>query len=134
VEKTQVFLMSDRDNFTSGFVVGAFLGGVVGGILGTLVASRSTQGQRPAQPLTPSDPPSDRTQKLKQRSFRASSQPDVELARRGLETKIAQLNDAIDEVRQRLGTVGHQPAERIPERSRPQPTDGVKPKPLADES
>jgi hypothetical protein len=35
----------------------------------------------------------------------------MEVARRGLEDKIAQLNDAIDDVRQQLGTVNGTPKE-----------------------
>jgi hypothetical protein len=41
----------------------------------------------------------------KKRQLRAATEQNMEVARRGLEDKIAQLNDAIDDVRQQLGTV-----------------------------
>lgn len=80
--------MSQRDGFGSGFLVGALIGGTVGGIVGALAASRRSplgnneelEGQEPTE-------------------------ESIEGARRSLESKIAQLNLAIDDVREQLGSV-----------------------------
>jgi hypothetical protein len=88
-----------QNNFFGGFVLGTVVGGVVGGIMGTLVSSRMSQ---------PED--ADGIKKLdaaakKKRNLKAPTEQTIEVARRGLEDKIAQLNDAIDDVRQQLGAV-----------------------------
>lgn len=87
-----------QDNFSGGFVLGAIVGGVVGGIIGATLASQREEAEEGTSPELP---------KAKRR-VRASSEQNIELARRSLEDKIAQLNDAIDDVRQQLGNVnGH---------------------------
>lgn len=96
--------MSQRDNFVGGFIAGAIAGGVVGGIVGVLVTSR----------LTNDGSASDETFKLegkpsKKRQLKVSTEQSIETARRGLEEKIAQLNNAIDDVRQQLGNVNGNP-------------------------
>jgi hypothetical protein len=85
--------MSQNNGFAGGFFLGAFVGSVIGGIVGTTIANRSLNGS-----------------KEEEFSFLASKQglkldPEegIELARRRLEDKIAQLNLAIDDVRQQLG-------------------------------
>lgn len=83
--------MSQQDNFFGGFWVGAIVGGVVGGVLGVLVAPRLSRHDSPES-------------KKGERSL-ALSEQSGEDSRRGLEDKIAQLNDAIDDVRQQLGGV-----------------------------
>ncbi|MFQ3616211.1 MAG: hypothetical protein SNJ57_12950 [Cyanobacteriota bacterium] len=83
--------MSQQDNFFGGFWVGAIVGGVVGGVLGVLVAPRLSR-QDSLEGKKGERPPS-------------LSEPNSEDSRRGLEDKIAQLNDAIDDVRQQLGGV-----------------------------
>lgn len=94
--------MSQQDNFSGGFVLGAIVGGVVGGIIGAALTSQrlaeeaETAGAKPE--LADAKPRG-------KRRMRASAEQDIELARRGLEDKIAQLNDAIDDVRQQLGNV-----------------------------
>ncbi len=88
--------MSQRDNFAGGFFLGALVGGVVGGILGAVVASRLSQEDDTLVEEEPSDPKA---------TSSGSHRSDMELARRKLEGKIAQLNDAIDDVRQQLGGV-----------------------------
>ncbi|MEO0407726.1 MAG: hypothetical protein AAF289_10275 [Cyanobacteria bacterium P01_A01_bin.135] len=80
-----------QDNFMGGFLVGTIIGGVLGGITGVLAASRlrspsAEAGESPAA----IDP--------------AGGRP-VTSTRRGLEDKIAQLNEAIDDVRQQLDSV-----------------------------
>jgi Na+/glutamate symporter len=87
--------MSQKYNFGSGFVLGSIVGGVVGGLLGTLIVKRSeTANTEKKQVIAEGELPLDFT-----------SEENVEMARHGLEDKIAQLNLAIDEVRQQLGSV-----------------------------
>lgn len=90
--------MSQQGNFLGGFLLGTVVGGVVGGVVGTLAASRLAQAEAK---------PDIEAKSAKKRQLKASTSTgqDIELARRGLEDKIAQLNDAIDDVRQQLGTV-----------------------------
>jgi hypothetical protein len=95
--------MSDQDNFGSGFILGAVVGGLVGGILGAVVASRLNQEAEDSDGLDRSFPGAPRHNRERTRSLHKASQPDIELARRSLEDKIAQLNDAIDAARQQLG-------------------------------
>ena len=87
--------MSQQNGFGSGFILGTVVGGVVGGLLGTVLANRSER-----QALKPEE---SRLQNSREISF--SNEESIELARHGLEDKIAQLNLAIDDVRQQLGTV-----------------------------
>ncbi len=90
--------MGQQDNFGSGFVLGTLFGGLVGGVVGAVVAARVNRSVSietednvlsDVQPVPPRLSPTD---------------ADIEMARRGLEDKIAQLNTAIDDVRQRLGS------------------------------
>lgn len=89
------------DNFLGGFILGTIVGGVVGGITGVLVSSRLSQTEElDAEGIKKIDP------KIKKnRNLKAPTEQTIEVARRGLEDKIAQLNDAIDDVRQQLGAV-----------------------------
>ncbi|MBW4521701.1 MAG: hypothetical protein KME16_18630 [Scytolyngbya sp. HA4215-MV1] len=98
--------MSQRDNFSGGFVLGAIFGGVVGGILGaTLVSRQLGQGEGDGEDLSAGLPEAKAT---KGRSFfKPPTEQGIEAARQGLEDKIAQLNDAIDDVRQQLSNVNH---------------------------
>ncbi|MDB9315134.1 hypothetical protein PN462_18610 [Spirulina sp. CS-785/01] len=87
--------MSQRDGFTGGLLLGALVGGVVGGVVGALAASRQNSPEE------------------KNNAFLEEENPDggenpeerIETARRSLEGKIAQLNLAIDDVRQQLSSV-----------------------------
>ncbi len=91
--------MSQQDNFGSGFILGTLFGGVLGGVVGAVVASRLAKEQD-AYPLQGTEP--------QQITSAEPSEEAMEVARRGLEDKIAQLNSAIDDVRQRLSnTHGH---------------------------
>jgi gas vesicle protein len=102
--------MSQQDNFSSGFFLGALVGGVVGGVLGALLTSQrlNEDGDETGKPEL-SDA---KTAKAKKRAFKPSTEQNIELARRSLEDKIAQLNDAIDDVRQQLSTVNGRSIER----------------------
>ena len=94
--------MSQQDGFGSGFVIGSIVGGVIGGVLGTLLASRQEN----------------RSLTEEQSLIEAGAQPpfttddSIEVARHSLEDKIAQLNLAIDDVRQQLGSVQSQSLEQ----------------------
>ena len=88
--------MSNRDGFTSGFFLGATLVGLVGGVLGAVLASRITD-QESVELL-----PEASGKSVKSAKF---TEDPMETARLSLEDKIAQLNQAIDDVRQQLGTV-----------------------------
>ena len=92
--------MSQRDGFGSGFVIGSIVGGVIGGVLGTLLTSRSSQESVEEKFIEPG----------KQMKF--TTEEGMEMARHNLEDKIAQLNSAIDEVRQQLETVNSNSSEQ----------------------
>ncbi|MDJ0527311.1 MAG: hypothetical protein PX634_18730 [Microcystis sp. M53600_WE12] len=88
--------MSQRDGFAGGFLAGAIVGGLVGGVLGTVLANRSRRGLGDG----------DNQAFLEEiRNGRLTPEEGMEVARRSLEDKIAQLNLAIDDVRQQLGSV-----------------------------
>jgi uncharacterized protein (DUF2342 family) len=97
-----------QNNFFSGFVLGTVVGGLVGGIMGTVIVSRMSQEEEDAA----------RLEARKKRKLKPPTEQTIEVARRGLEDKIAQLNDAIDDVRQQLGAVngsgdgGDRPVQR----------------------
>ena len=88
--------MSQKNGFGSGFILGSIVGGVVGGLLGTVLANRNEQqiSEQEREILS-----------RQNREIPFSSEESIELARHGLEDKIAQLNLAIDDVRQQLGSV-----------------------------
>ena len=95
--------MSQKDNFGGGFVIGSIVGGLVGGLLGALLATR--------------DETVETTEKLNLGGGEApldlSSEESIEEARHGLESKISQLNNAIDEVRRQLESVDESSNEGI---------------------
>lgn len=109
--------MSQQDNFAGGFLLGTFVGGVVGGVLGVLVASRIKTDAAGNEVF----PKMEGNPVKKKRQLRQPTEQTIETARRGLEDKIAQLNDAIDDVRQQLSNVNgttHEDDEQaiVPER------------------
>jgi len=73
-------------------LTGALIGGLVGGIVGVLAASRRSSAE------------SDSESRLDASNLEHPEMP-LEEARRSLEAKISQLNLAIDDVRQQLGSV-----------------------------
>ncbi|MEM9904997.1 MAG: gas vesicle protein [Cyanobacteria bacterium P01_D01_bin.44] len=95
--------MSQPDNFGSGFLLGTLVGGLLGGVIGALAASRL---QQPSEAEEDFSLISD---DLKRNLAEASTEEQMEAARRGLEDKIAQLNTAIEDVRQQLGSVNGHP-------------------------
>jgi len=106
--------MSQRDGFAAGFLAGSVVGGVVGGVLGALLASRiSNQISETETPILNANQSETKAEKSKKRQMEAASEPRIEMARRSLEDKIAQLNQTIDEVRLSLGNVnGNVSSER----------------------
>ncbi len=96
--------MSQRDGFASGFLAGAVFGGLLGGVVGALVATQLDNDKDEVEKLgLNSSLPDAKTLKSRRRQLKAEE--SIEVARRSLEDKIAQLNTAIDDVRQQLGTV-----------------------------
>ena len=103
--------MSQRDGFASGFFAGAIFGSVVGGVVGALAAQRRDAGELIEEEGEPqidkSDSKLDKSARRRQMRGAASSGVEMEIARRSLEDKIAQLNATIDEVRDQLGNVNN---------------------------
>ncbi|MBF2025410.1 MAG: hypothetical protein IGS48_01410 [Oscillatoriales cyanobacterium C42_A2020_001] len=98
--------MSQRDGFSSGFLLGTLVGGVVGGVVGALITARQLTPTTEADEAKTVPNPLDAKPTKRRRLFQAGREGvDMEAARRSLEDKIAQLNDAIDDVRQQLGGV-----------------------------
>ena len=87
--------MGQRDGFTGGFLTGTIVGGIVGGIIGAVVASRLDEKEDKGQSSLFESEQKDGL----------SSEESIEIARHRLEDKIAQLNHAIDDVRQQLAPV-----------------------------
>ncbi len=89
------------------------MGSVVGGLLGALIVSsqRETELDAEEEPKLSTTPKETKKALLKRRQFKASEGESIEMARRSLEDKIAQLNQTIDEVRQQLGNVNGSLAE-----------------------
>ncbi len=88
--------MSNREGFTSGLMIGATLGSMIGGVLGVVLASRMSNENSTNQLLEG---------KKSQNKSPQQEAENIEMARLSLEDKIAQLNQAIDDVRQQLGSV-----------------------------
>lgn len=88
--------MSNRDGFTGGFLAGVAVGGIIGGVLGVLLASRRSEESSPFE-LNDG--------KEGRRKHSPLEAERIEMARMSLEEKIAQLNDAIDDVRLQLDSV-----------------------------
>ncbi len=87
--------MSQRDSFSTGFLLGSLVGGLVGGTIGAVLASRQLNGEEPEV-----------LRRIKARA--QNGLPDGEImesARQSLENKIADLNGAIEQVRSSLSNV-----------------------------
>jgi TolA-binding protein len=108
--------MSQRDNFSSGFFLGALLGGVVGGLVGVILATPKAQEESEGSAANSDEglPPRPRKRPLRLVN-EAVTEQSMEAARQGLEQKIAQLNEAIDAVRQQISHV-HTQKEQTPEK------------------
>ncbi len=94
------------DSFTGGFIAGAVFGGVVGGLLGSFLGARLSNDVRAeTEPLIEGEAGETKPRIGRRRPFQAASELSIEEARQGLEVKITQLNEAIDDVRQQLSNV-----------------------------
>jgi gas vesicle protein len=100
--------MSQQDNFSGGFFLGALVGGAVGALVGVVLASPKEERDRRPRAEVSSVP---KPRKRPLRGLGDPSEQTMEVARQGLEDKIAQLNDAIDEVRHQINGVNGRAAE-----------------------
>ncbi len=96
--------MSNRDGFSGGFWLGTIVGGVVGGIVGATIATRRANRFEDEDRGRLSGESGDRPLK----SSRSRRLDRMEMARRSLDDKINDLNNAIDSVR---STISHVPGE-----------------------
>lgn len=104
--------MSQQDNFSSGFFLGAVLGGIAGGVLGTILANRVMESEEDtfgSDRASLPDPKATGKPVAGKRPLRVANPDSLEIsaesARKSLEDKISQLNDAIDDVRDQLKRV-----------------------------
>lgn len=81
-------IMSDKNNFGTGFILGTIVGGILGGVIGSIVASRSQSAN-----------PNGGKKGGKQEYFNSLDESQGENTRITLEEKINQLNRAIDEIK-----------------------------------
>jgi hypothetical protein len=102
--------MSNRDGFGSGFWLGTLVGGVVGGVVGAAIAQRANRiGDESERDLLSAEGGERRPFK----SSRNRTSDRMEMARRSLDDKISDLNNAIDSVRSSIGHVPGDPSERL---------------------
>ena len=110
--------MSQQDNFSTGFLLGAVLGGVMGGVLGSILVRRLPDDGVAAEKndrLPDVKPSVKRPLRSAPMNPEERASVNSETARRSLEDKIAQLNDAIDDVRDQLKRVsGSSSKEDLP--------------------
>ncbi len=112
--------MSNREGFTGGFIAGAAVGGLVGAVLGAVLSRRAAEGLLSA-------PDEAKTRKLRQRKVSHLEAEGMEVARLSLEDKIAQLNQAIDDVRLQLGDVNGNASAHNSEGSLAKPSQRIAP-------
>ncbi|MBD2103203.1 hypothetical protein [Leptolyngbya sp. FACHB-261] len=99
--------MKERsDGFLAGVALGAAVGGVLGGLIGVVVGSRITKAGSEENLITEASSPELNGAAPQPRQVRPRR---VEDPRRGLEDKIAQLNEAIDAVRDQLSSPTNPP-------------------------
>jgi hypothetical protein len=89
--------MSNRDGFGSGFWLGTLVGGVVGGVIGATIANQRANRLEDEADAGLSSGEIDEKRPFKSRRLRTADR--MELARRSLDDKISDLNNAIDSVR-----------------------------------
>ncbi|MEM1171780.1 MAG: hypothetical protein AAGJ08_22545 [Cyanobacteria bacterium P01_H01_bin.35] len=89
--------MSNKNGFASGLMAGIAVGGLVGGLFGILIGSRISDDNDVAENFL------DSQDTEKEKSTKETEA--IEETRQSLEGKIAQLDQAIDEVRQQISSV-----------------------------
>jgi hypothetical protein len=93
--------MSNRDGFGSGFWLGTLVGGIIGGVVGATIATQ--KANRIDDDANSGMLASERGGKRPLKSNRMRSMDRMEVARRSLDDKISDLNNAIDVVRSSIG-------------------------------
>ncbi|HBQ96943.1 MULTISPECIES: hypothetical protein [unclassified Roseofilum] len=93
-------MTQSNNNFASGFLLGSIVGSVLGGILGATLANRRNENLESEEILNGNSP-----NQFQNPNLDVRADAEIEAARRRLETKIAQLNETIDDVRDQLGTM-----------------------------
>ena len=93
-----------QNGFAGGFIAGAFVGGIIGGVVGVLASNRlrSDEADNDFSQLS-----SQLSEEERRRLENATTEERMEIARRGLEDKISQLNMAIEDVRVQMSTVNN---------------------------
>lgn len=84
-------------------MAGTVFGSIVGGLLGVFLSSKLNQSLGEEKKGGEGKPMEGKPKK--RLSLKSMPELSMEEARQGLETKIAQLNEAIDDVRQQLSNV-----------------------------
>jgi len=92
-------MSQSNNNFATGFFLGSLVGSVLGGILGATLANRRNDTLE--DEILNGNPQN----QLKNADLDFRADAEIEAARRRLESKIAQLNETIDDVRDQLGTM-----------------------------
>jgi gas vesicle protein len=110
--------MSNRDGFGSGFWLGTLVGGIVGGVVGATIATQ--RANRIDDELEGGRLAGESGEKRPLKSSRRRTFDRMELARRSLDDKISDLNNAIDSVR---SSIGHVPGDAIDESIDRRPED-----------
>jgi citrate lyase gamma subunit len=101
-------MSNQGDRFSSGFLAGTIFGGIIGGFVGTWLATKLNEQETEELAGLEGRPASvakEQLKRIRQRVFNVSDDVTIEEARVGLDDKIAQLNDAIDQARQQLSKV-----------------------------
>jgi gas vesicle protein len=114
--------MSNRDGFNSGFWLGTLLGGVVGGIVGASIATQ--RANRIDDELDGDKLSAEGRSKRQFKSSRRGTFDRVEIARRSLDDKIEDLNNAIDSVRSSIAQVPSDDLDRTEEKFKVQKPHG----------
>jgi gas vesicle protein len=94
--------MANRDGFTGGFLLGTLVGSAIGAALGVTLANR--YGGRLGDREDLQDPEDVLETDRPELPRDPRSEARIEQARQGLEDKIAQLNETIDDVRRQLNS------------------------------
>lgn len=93
-------MSNQGDRFLGGFIAGSLFGGLVGGLVGSYLVNKL--GDSMLSDEDDGDVSIEGTLKSARNLLRRSNDLSIEDAREGLEDKIAELNDAIDQARQQL--------------------------------
>jgi len=97
--------MMSQDNFSSGFLLGSVIGSIIGGVVGALLVSRREIDALSQLSEAEQNSPEPLPRKPSRLKLPTTEGLRMEAARQGLDEKIAQLNEAIDDVRLQLGYV-----------------------------